>query len=200
MKKLFLIFSLIGALFLTSCNPLRSSDLSSDKMMLSVIDAIEARDREALKGLFSEYIKQNTNLDAGIDYLFDYVQGEDIVYDEEANDMPVAGAMSHYGEGQACTEVRRYYRISVDGESYIIYIVYYSVNDLEPEKEGLHALRITSDAYMIENYYKKELLGSGDDMQWHEYVGYGDGLNQMSEGIFVPNGTIENFVGVLVTE
>lgn len=205
-RRIVSLISVIIAIFASSCMlDLEFEDTSieseTEQMIQNILDAVEAQDRDALKALFSENAKKNTDLDAGIDYLFDYVQGEDILYTGETwEEMPAGHTSTNKSEGKRRAKVERYTRFMVDEEPYIIFIIFSPIDEFTPDDVGLNALRITRDAYMIENYYEKHLVGEGEDAEWVEGIMYGNGLTQMSEGIFVPDGTIENYLGVVVTE
>lgn len=114
-----------------------NEETMSDARMEQVIKAIENKDREALKLLFSEKaLSEAADIDGHIDYLFDLVEGDNISWERETLS---AGKSAHYGKVVKMT--RSWYFVSTDQEDYLFFMLEYTKDTEYPENIGLYALR-----------------------------------------------------------
>lgn len=115
----------------------RSEEEIADELIQSVIDALEAEDSEALKGLFSEYALKNAHdLDEKIKELISFYPGSNGGY---TGNVP-SHRTSDYGE--ITYVITPAYKVINDEEMYEICITAYVENDTEPERVGVHIIQV----------------------------------------------------------
>lgn len=143
-KYLSIILIVIISLMLISCseadNIYQDADKNSaDRRLSQVAEAVNTRDKEMLKGLFSIYISEdNENFDEDIDSFMSYIKGSVVSY--EIEDTPVA---FEYSEGEGLRKKLMYWgSLCTDEENYSVFFVDYPIDSLDEESEGLHTLRI----------------------------------------------------------
>ena len=102
-----------------------------------IVDAINAKDREAVKAAFSSSALDETgDIDGGIDYLFALIPDEILDY-----------AVNTHGENESIKHGHRTvvananYTISTEFGKYVFYLMEYTIDTDMPENIGIYALR-----------------------------------------------------------
>ena len=102
-----------------------------------IIDALNAKDREAVKAAFSSSALDETgDIDGGIDYLFALIPDEILDY-----------AVNTHGENESIKHGHRTvvananYTISTEFGKYVFYLMEYTIDTDMPENIGIYALR-----------------------------------------------------------
>lgn len=147
-----LCFTLISCNMDTPANGDKDAS-SASRRIEQVAKAVTAKDKEMLKGLFSIYITEDSQIDGHIDDFLEYINGTVISY--EIDETPVTYDYSD-GEGQR-KELTYWGTLRTDEETYSLFFVDYPIDSIDEENEGLHTLRIIKTE-------KVDLLeGSTDD-------------------------------------
>ena len=102
-----------------------------------IIDALNAKDREAVKAAFSSSALDETgDIEDGIDYLFALIPDEILDY-----------AVNTHGENESIKHGHRTvvananYTISTEFGKYVFYLMEYTIDTDMPENIGIYALR-----------------------------------------------------------
>lgn len=150
MHKLKLITSLLlMTLFiaLTSCGSFRAEMMSTDYDKIAdtrfneIIDALNSKDSEALKSVFStNALKEAKDIDNGIEYLMDFYKGE-IIDKEVALDNE--GANDY---GKKTNTLRCLYTVTTNEDVYLVFFIDELVDTENPDNEGIYMLQIIKEA------------------------------------------------------
>jgi hypothetical protein len=146
-----LLILLISLTFLIGCasdamveSRLEQLDKSTDRVyereqFEALMELIKGKDREGIKEMFSENALEETeNLDEGINFLFEIVQGELEFYDDGGG--PDVSELNEYGDKSI--QLRSWIDFETTEENYRIFIIDYRVDMINPQNEGIYALRI----------------------------------------------------------
>lgn len=105
----------------------------------NIISAIEQKDSDKLKELFSENIQEtNYDLEEDIEYLFGFVEGE-ITYKSEIHG-PTTETEVNYGEKHSF--ISCYFNVSTEQDEYIIFMKICNIDDSDDKNVGLQMLQI----------------------------------------------------------
>ena len=165
-KKHIVVVLLLNILLLSSCFCGRNSrtvmldaDTSeqiADAHLQQILDGLQTKDREKIKSLFSEQALTDTgDIDAGIDYLFEFFDGEVLRWDNNAG--PSVGESINYGH--VVKESRCFYDVETDKQKYIIFFLEYTKDTDHPQNVGIYTLRV------IKTEDKETELGYWQDMK-----------------------------------
>lgn len=141
MKRIFISIScLITILFLlTSCgfNNKKTDKQQSDEMMNLVIQALENKNSQALKDLFSEYAKENTyDLDEKISELMEFYPGYEGEYTGNIR------VHETTDRGVKIKAIHTPYKMKYGEIEYEISITFYVQNDVDKSKMGLYMIEV----------------------------------------------------------
>ena len=119
-----------------------------------IIDALNAKDREAVKAAFSSSALEETgDIEDGIDYLFALIPDEILDY-----------AVNTHGENESIKHGHRTvvananYTISTELGKYVFYLMEYTIDTDTPENIGIYALRACKED-------KEQFFTYWEDMQ-----------------------------------
>ncbi len=119
---------------------LREYDEQSDEMMQSIIEAMEEKDAEALKKLFSSYALENSeNLDKKIEELLEFYPGSSGGYEGNC----ISDRAADYGD--ITLILNGTYTVNNDGQEYEVNFVTIPQNDEEPDKVGLYLIEVMTE-------------------------------------------------------
>lgn len=111
----------------------------ADARLEQVVEAMEDKDKDALKTMFSEQASEEAeDFDGRMDYLFEFVQGN-----IESWKAIVSGAVdetNHYGH--KVKKSRSWYTVTTDQEEYLFFLVEYTEDTDHPENVGLYMLQV----------------------------------------------------------
>ncbi len=114
----------------------------ADRMMEKIAEALDNRDAEALKSLFSEAaLKEAKDIDRQIADLMDFYQGKMTEF------YGIAGSDSHTKYGQEVEkEIAGHYVLITDKEQYDIEYEYKPIDKYNADQKGLILMEIVTDA------------------------------------------------------
>ena len=158
-KKSVILFAIIAMALLSSCVGGRSVTTSegqrADARMEQIISAIKVKDRETLKSLFSKKaLKEADDFDGGIDYLFDFLQGD--IKSWERDGWASSESIKH---GKKSLLVRFAFNVHTDIDDYLLFVMDYSMDTIDPKNEGVYTLEITrlADEDTIQRSWQERL-------------------------------------------
>ena len=143
MRKLLIAFSLVLCILLSSCSLLGTGTLGSDldkadARVEQVIKVIQSQDKDALKAMFSKQaLNEAQGLDEGIEYLFEFFQGE--VRTIKMNGVSPGKSVDY---GHIVKEVVSFYSVETDKQKYLFFLIEYTQDTDHPDNVGLYALRV----------------------------------------------------------
>lgn len=147
-KKVVLLVSCMIAIEISGCHyqskgeymasVIREEQDMADEMMQSIMDALETKDAEALKELFSPYALEHAeNLDEKIEELMKFYPGSNEGY--EGNCSSMGG--KHYSR----LILYGTYDVMNDGQEYEVRFITMQHNDEEPDKVGLYLIEVMTE-------------------------------------------------------
>ena len=128
-----------------------SDEAQAEATRQSIIDALEAKDAEGLKALFSKYAIDNAvNLDEKIEELIAFYPGCNGGFDGTYN--------THEGSdrGVQTKVLNGTYTVINDGQEYYLNFTIQRRNDKEPDKVGLHLVEVITEDTMPEGFKWKD--------------------------------------------
>ena len=150
MRYLIIILLLVVSLaFFSSCKlGLRAimfddGGVKADRRMEQIISAINDKDSEAVRSLFSKKtLDEADDIESEIHSLFDYLHGD---IDSWERDGLSGGNTRRDGK---ITNINRFSIIvNTDKEIYKIYVIDYSIDTINPENEGVYMLEVYKSSY-----------------------------------------------------
>jgi hypothetical protein len=142
------LLALIGLGLVSSCSPFNPDTPSNPReqsrdRMFEIIDAVNERDADALKNMFTTYSRSefSEEIDQGIDHIFTVFPDGVVVETEEPNGLPPGESL--YGkDGQVASLAKSSYHVTANGEDYWLMFAEFTVNTLDPENVGVYALGV----------------------------------------------------------
>ena len=128
----------------------------TEKHLTQFLDALENKDRETMKSLFSDQaLSETEDINQGFDYLFDLFNGETVINLERDS----SGEDVKFNDGLVTREVKSYFYFQTDKERYFAFVLEYTEDTDHPENVGIYALRIVKEEGIEEH------IGSWPDMK-----------------------------------
>jgi len=116
-----------------------SDDKNATSRLEQVINAINSKDREAVKVLFSETaLNETDDIDEKIELLFSFVLGT--INSWEKSSGPTVFETNHYGK--KTKEVSSYYYVTTDKQEYFFLLRDFPIDTDNPENVGLYMLLV----------------------------------------------------------
>jgi len=150
-NRFMLVFAVIMAMVaFSSCDPLmdqRAPDgglLTSDDATIAAVwvrvtDALDSRDRTAIKVLFSQQVlSQTDNINAQIDALLHFFQGKITSQKDDGG----AGTSEDINGPEQTKEFFDYRFVRTNKDRYLLLVYYEAVDATHPENVGLFTLRV----------------------------------------------------------
>lgn len=114
-----------------------SEDKKADARMEQVIEVTKNQDKESLKNLFStKALDEAVNIDAGIDYLMNLMEGEIISWERDT-----LSSHESIEYGKKSEFIRSWYTVTTNVGVYDFFFLDYTVDTINPDNAGLYALR-----------------------------------------------------------
>ncbi len=107
-----------------------------------IFDSLKDNDDTALRECFSQNaITEATNIDAEIEALFSFVQG-DVVSWEQRGTFALPGHTSEYsdGNGGKRKSIDFWFALNTTEQRYYVYVTDYPTDTIDPDNEGLYGL------------------------------------------------------------
>ncbi|ABN54420.1 MAG TPA: DUF5104 domain-containing protein [Hungateiclostridium thermocellum] len=142
-KKIVLLILLTNSFMLTSClyrgGPVYvGEERAAKKRIKEILAAIENKDKEAMKALFSKKALAEVNdFDEGVDYLFDFFQG-----DVQSWEIDAWSSGESIERGKKSIMLRVWYIVTTDKEKYMFFVIDYIKDTMNPDNAGLYTLRV----------------------------------------------------------
>ena len=168
MKRIIFIIMVFVAILLYGCNGngdgeamdlnaylSGSQDQQGENLMKIVTKALDEKDPELLKSVFSEETKVSCpELDRQIEELFAYYEGPTVSF--EGNTPYASGQTSldwtkdgNLVGGQGYWDIQGEYQIQTQSEKYWVTFAFYSKYESAPEKNGIYCFEIITDALRL---------------------------------------------------
>ena len=120
---------------------IEDDDKKAEETLQRVLDAIENKDKDTLKTVFSKKsLNETADMDSNIDNIFDFFQGQAGLLDE--------GTLGTDESFEYGLKLKRYvYRavVIINQERYFFFLLEYPVDKEEPDNVGLYTLFITKE-------------------------------------------------------
>ncbi|MCL2323238.1 MAG: DUF5104 domain-containing protein [Oscillospiraceae bacterium] len=114
------------------------SDVLANALSGLVIEAIRNKDKDTLKALFSKSaLNEAVDLDGKIDYLFSYIKEGIISCEPDSSTVEET-----YNYQNITKKVTAYYNVITYNEKYFFLIVFYPIDTINQDNEGLYTLSV----------------------------------------------------------
>lgn len=144
--KYILVIILTGVFFMSSCSPIKDrfskllmtgDEKTSMNRLEQVLEAIENKDNNALKSLFSqEALNETENFEKDINALFEFFQGK--VISKEKSDGPTV--FDSIDGGKRRQKISSYFYIQTEKQKYFILMDDFPIDTFNPDNEGLYLI------------------------------------------------------------
>ncbi len=139
-----------GVLFMSSCTSFQdrisrllmtSDERKSIRRLEQVLGAIEDKDIEALRSLFSQKgLEETENFEENIDALFELFQGK--VLTKEKPSGPTVFEGQEAGYSNRWQQISSFYYVQTDQEKYFFLMEDYPIDERDPDNVGLYLLLV----------------------------------------------------------
>ncbi len=146
-KLLVLTIVIVFSLSLSACSFFQAGRFARDDKKIAdtrfqkIIEALENKDKESLKKMFSpNALKEANDMDGGIDYIINLYEGKIISKN-------VAREGSGLNEDDERTsELKCKYTVTTDKDKYIVFFIDQLVDAKNPDNVGLYMLQIIKES------------------------------------------------------
>lgn len=117
-------------------------DKEADSRMELIIEAINQKDKEILKSIFSsQALGDAEDFEQSVKFLFDFFKGENVTFKRQKQRVS-----EKINNGDTIKEVKTWYYVNTEAENYLVFLFDYTKYSAEPENKGLYAMRIIKAA------------------------------------------------------
>jgi hypothetical protein len=110
----------------------------ADGMAVKIASALDAKDKEALRSLFSpKALAEADDLDEGLAYIFEAYRGRPQSFGTSGNEIH-----DHYGAPGRTKTILGYYYIDTEAMKYILYFEYQVIDKQDPKAVGLTCVKL----------------------------------------------------------
>ena len=144
---LLILILLINVLLLSACSLGGSriemlnkdnDDKKADARLEQVIGALQDKDKEALKAMFSKQaLDEADDFDGSMNYLFDLFHGKVVSWKRDGQ---IVDEENNYGH--ATKESKSFYIVDTVKQKYLFFLLEYTINTDHLDNAGLYTLRI----------------------------------------------------------
>lgn len=128
----------------------RTEKEMGDQLMQNILDALEAKDADAIRNLFSDYALEHAeNIDERIEELIRFYPG----CDEYAGNVPIHRTAER---GEIIYVLMPEYKVTVGDEVYQMCLTTQIENDIEPDKVGLYSIQVMTEEAKPEGFYWRD--------------------------------------------
>lgn len=141
--KKFMSFTaiIVLSLSLSSCGFARNEEKISYNRFQKIVEAIEKKDKDTLKKMFSPAaLKEANDIDSGIEYVINLYKGK-ITEKDSARQ----GSDSKEN-GERTSELKSTYWVTTDKDKYIVFFIDKLVDTKNPDNVGLYMLQIIKES------------------------------------------------------
>lgn len=146
-KIILFLMILVNSLLFCSCEiggdrveMLNSSSnfKDADSRLVQILDFIVDKDKEGMKDIFSQQaLNEDDDFDNEMAYIFEVFKGEVVSWKDSG--VSVGETNEH---GSKTMQVRSFYEVETDEESYVVFILEKVEDTEQPENIGIYTLRI----------------------------------------------------------
>lgn len=126
----------------------RQTRIESEYWYSKIIDALNAKDREAVKAAFSSSALDETgDIEDGIDYLFALIPDEiqDCVEDKRITS-------TSRKDGHNKEDMKTWYIVSTESNTYAFFLLENTIDNEQPENLGIYTLRACKEEDKAEHF------------------------------------------------
>lgn len=143
-KRIVLLFTTIMglSLSLSSCSSYRAVLARDDEKygetrFQKIIDALENKDKEGIKKMFSpNALKEAKDIDGGIEYLMKFYKGKFVSKEGAYN------ASHSKSDGKKTIDMSYFYMVTTDEDKFIVFFIDKVYDNKDPDNVGLYMLQI----------------------------------------------------------
>jgi hypothetical protein len=143
-KKIICLIFFTGIFILEGCSFGRgrifyvNEDEKADARMEQILTAIKAKDRDAIKALFSKQaLSEVDDFDEEFDYLLDFFQG-----DVESCKRDKWSSNESVEYGKRSLMIRSWYKVSTDKGNFLFFVIDFAEDTINTDNAGLYTLRV----------------------------------------------------------
>jgi len=115
-----------------------SEEQATDEMAQQIVAALDARDKEVLRSLFSEKaLSEADDMDEGLDYIMETYKGTSKTYESGGSQI-----QDHYGSPGRTKTIFGFYNIETNYKSYMLYFEYQLIDASSPDAIGLTFVKL----------------------------------------------------------
>lgn len=157
MKKIFFLIMVAMILFLSSCSAVGrfapNNGRDADNRMEQLLGAIENQNKDTLRAAFSNLaLSESEDFDSQVKRLFEFFQGTVVSWARDG-EPPAGGEVSF---GRRTRQIRAWFEVNTTIENYLIFLIDYTVDTINPENAGLYMLKIirAEDEHQLEGAWQ----------------------------------------------
>ncbi len=141
-KYLLLVIAMLSVCSLIcGCSVMESDDDLADARIKQVFSAIENRDTRLMYSQFSQNAISD-NLQTKITDLFAFIEGDMISWSRDESSV----VLDTVEYGNRSKQLTTWYRIKTTKEEYLVLLIDYPIDMIEPDNQGLYTLKIIKSA------------------------------------------------------
>lgn len=156
-KRVFIVLGVLLSMFLFCGCSIKDFLINEDKLSKregnELVKALDNKDEKALKELLAkEALDKAGNIDEGIKYLFNEYQGK------STSVQRVSWSSGHsYTQEGSSKYIHAYFEVQTSEGEYFIWMDYWPVNTINPDKKGIYALGLVPLSEKDTNTYYDEI-------------------------------------------
>lgn len=166
-KKLIVLFILIiSILLLSACNKhaiygidneMKSEEAQADARVEEIVTALNEEDADSIKSLFSKKaLEDAVDFDENLDDLLENFDGNITTWERDG-----LSSSETISDGRESLMSRYSINITAGDEEYLFFVIDYSKNTIEPDKQGLYMLELIkyTDEKDLESWQERMRAG-----------------------------------------
>ena len=111
----------------------------ADTRMEELFDALKQQNRDVIKEIFSEKaVNETGKIDIQIEHLLSFIQGKLVSWNRDES--PIVFDSVEYGNKKK--QLVTWYTLSTDEQNYLVLLVDYPIDTIDPKNAGLYSIRI----------------------------------------------------------
>jgi hypothetical protein len=155
MRKIVVLLGVIMLMMsLAGCSLLKgfvNEEYESKKMALKIIEALENKDEDALRNVFSpKALAEADDFDEGLEYIMNVYEGSLVKCERNTSH-----GSNHFGTPGRTWMVEVSFNVVTDKQTYYLGFRYWIINEQDPNAEGLYTIKLDSrETTSSEGYFK----------------------------------------------
>lgn len=150
-KKYFLIILSLSIIVLASCSKdttdqnstdVPSNEQLADTTLEKLLKGIVEKDEQSFKDVFSKQaMNEDEEFDIEMEYLFDFFRGDVVSWEKYSG--PIVDREKD--QDKKIIEIKSFYEVKTNEDDYVVFILEYTEDTVNPENIGVYALRIVKE-------------------------------------------------------